>query len=544
MRTSTIIAVVVVAIIVIAALAYLVSQASKPSPAATTTSATPTTTPTATSVPTTTTAQAGPTLTIGVTDKVTELDPAMAYDFFTWEIFYNTMSGLVMYKPGTTELIPALATSWEVKDNGTVWIFHLRHDAKFCDGTPVTAQNVVWSIERVMRINGDPAWLVTYFVKNVTALDNYTVMFVLKRPVAYFLALLATPPYFPVSPKYNPTQVDPDQTAGGAGPYCISKFVRDQVIILTANPYWYGPQPYYKTVIIRFYSDSSALRLALQSGEIDIAWRTLSPPDLQALRASGKYEVIEIPSMFIRYMVINTRMINNTLVREALAAAVCRSQIINVVFNGTMSPLYTMIPSGMWGAVPVFKQLYGDCNTTLAQQLLQKAGYSANNKLVIDLWYTPSHYGSTEQDIAALLKQQLEATGMIQVNIRSAEWSTYTDYARKGVMEVYLLGWYPDYLDPDDYMVPFFRTGANSWLGNGYSNPTVDALLDKASVLVNQTQRAQIYAEVQYIIAREAPIVPLFQGKLFIVAKPGIKIVVDPTMILRYWLISYSGQSS
>ncbi|MFP3251566.1 MAG: ABC transporter substrate-binding protein [Thermoproteus sp.] len=541
MKTSTIIAVVVVVVVLIAAIAYLAYSGG--GGAATTTS--PPTASTATSSSTSPTASAtstagGPTLTIGVTDKVTELDPAMAYDFFTWEIFYNTMSGLVMYKPGTTELVPALATSWEVRDNGTVWIFHLRHDAKFCDGTPVTAQNVVWSIQRVMKINGDPAWLVTYFVKNVTALDNYTVEFVLKRPVAYFLALLATPPYFPVSPRYNPSQVDADQTAGGAGPYCISKFVRDQTIVLTANPYWYGPQPYYKTVVIRFYSDSSALRLALQSGEIDIAWRTLSPPDLQALKSSGKFQVIEVPSMFIRYMVINTKMINSTLVRQALAAAVCRSQIINVVFNGTMSPLYTMIPAGMWGAVPVFKQMYGDCNTTLAQQLLQKAGYSPSNKLVIDLWYTPSHYGSTEQDVAALLKQQLEATGMMAVNIRSAEWSTYTDYARKGAMEVYLLGWYPDYLDPDDYMVPFFRTGANSWLGNGYSNPTLDKLLDEASVLVNQTARAQIYAEAQNIVAQDAPIVPLFQGKLFIVAKPGIKVTVDPTMILRYWLISAS----
>lgn len=542
MRTSTIIAIAVIVVVIIGVVAYLaMSGGGRTAPSATT--PTPTTSapsPTSTAPQVSTSTGGGPTLTIGVTDKVTQLDPAMAYDFFTWEIFYNTMSGLVMYKPGSTELMPALATSWEVKDNGTVWIFHLRRDAKFCDGTPVTAQNVVWSIQRVMKINGDPAWLVTYFVKNVTALDNYTVEFVLKRPVAYFLALLATPPYFPVSPKYNPNQVDPDQTAGGAGPYCISKFVRDQTIVLTANPYWYGPQPYYKTVVIRFYSDSSALRLALQSGEIDVAWRTLSPPDLQALKASGKFNVVEVPSLFIRYLVINTKMINNTLVRQAIAAAVCRSQIVNVVFNGTMSPLYTMIPSGMWGAVPVFQQIYGDCNTSLAQQLLQKAGYSPNNKLVIDLWYTPSHYGSTEQDVAALLKQQLEATGMISVNIRSAEWSTYTDYARKGVMEVYLLGWYPDYLDPDDYTVPFFRSGANTWLGNGYSNPTVDRLLDEASVLVNQTARAQIYAQVQRIVAEDVPIVPLFQGKLYIVTKPGIKVTVDPTMVLRYWLISGS----
>jgi ABC-type dipeptide transport system, periplasmic component len=219
MKTSTIIAVVVVVVVLIAAIAYLAYSGG--GGAATTTS--PPTASTATSSSTSPTASAtstagGPTLTIGVTDKVTELDPAMAYDFFTWEIFYNTMSGLVMYKPGTTELVPALATSWEVRDNGTVWIFHLRHDAKFCDGTPVTAQNVVWSIQRVMKINGDPAWLVTYFVKNVTALDNYTVEFVLKRPVAYFLALLATPPYFPVSPRTTPAKSTQIRRRAAPGP--------------------------------------------------------------------------------------------------------------------------------------------------------------------------------------------------------------------------------------------------------------------------------------------------------------------------------------
>lgn len=541
MKTSIIIGIIVAAVAIGAAI-YLLSTAGRAPPTSApppTTAASTSSAPAAGGAPATTSA-AGPTLVIGVTDKVTELDPAMAYDFFTWEIFYNTMSGLVMYKPGTTELVPALATSWEVKGNGTVWVFHLRRDAKFCDGTPVTAQSVVWSIQRVMKINGDPAWLVTYFVKNVTAPDDYTVVFTLKGPVAYFLALLATPPYFPVSPKYNPTQVDPDQTAGGAGPYCITKFVRDQQITLTANPYWYGVKPSYSTVVIRFYKDSSSLRLALQSGEVDIAWRTLSPPDLQALNQTGQFKVVEVPSLFIRYMVINTKVINNTQVRDALAAAVCRSQIINVAFHGAMSPLYTMIPSGMWGAVPVFKQIYGDCNTQMAVKLLQQAGYSPNNKLTIDLWYTPSHYGDTEQYIATLLKQQLESTGLIAVNIRTAEWATYVDYARKGAMEVYLLGWYPDYIDPDDYMVPFFRSGANSWLGNGYSNPTVDQLLDKASVLTDQAARAQIYAQVQEIVAREAPIVPLFQGKLYLVAKPNIKVTVDPTMILRYWLITPS----
>ena len=128
-------------------------------------------------------------LVIGVTDKITDLDPANAYDFYTWEVMYNIMGGLMRYKLGTTELEPYLAESYEVKENGTVYVFHLRKDLKFADGTPCTAHDVVRSIKRVMKISGDPSWLVNDFVKDVEALDDYTVKFTLKKPASYFLAL-------------------------------------------------------------------------------------------------------------------------------------------------------------------------------------------------------------------------------------------------------------------------------------------------------------------------------------------------------------------
>ncbi|MEM0484412.1 MAG: ABC transporter substrate-binding protein [Pyrobaculum sp.] len=481
-------------------------------------------------------------LTIGVTDKVTDLDPANAYDFFTWEVLYNTMAGLVRYKPGTTELEPDLALSWTALEGGKVWVFKLRPNLKFCDGTPLTAQDVKRSIDRVMKINGDPAWLVTDFVERVEAPNETTVVFYLKKPVSYFLALLATPPYFPVHPKYASDKVDSDQTAGGAGPYCIKSFVRDQQLVLEANPYYYGPKPQASRVVVRFYKDATTLRLALERGEVDIAWRTLNPPDIEALRVSGKYKVVEVPGSFIRYIVLNLNMpeLKDVRVRQALAAAVCRDRIVSVVYHGTVTPLYTLIPEGMWSSYPVFKEKYGDCNTDFAKQLLQQAGYGPGKKLNIELWYTPTHYGDTEKDLAALLKEQWEATGLISVNIKSAEWATYVQQLRSGAMMVSLLGWYPDYLDPDDYTRPFLRTVSNKWLGNGYSNPKMDEILDKAALELSQGAREQLYRQAQQLLAEDVPIIPLVQGKIFIVTKPNVQVVVDPTMILRYWAIKIS----
>ncbi len=511
--------------------------------AGTTTSPTTTAPPkTTTTSPATTTTKpaAASTIIIGTTDKVTDLDPANAYDFFTWEVLTNIMDTLVKYKPGTDQIVPAIAKSWEVKNNGTVWIFHLRKDVKFCDGTPVTAKDVVRSIKRVMTIKGDPSWLVTSFVKDVKALDDYTVEFDLKHPTGFFLALLATPPYAVVSPKYPPDKIVSDATWGGAGPYCIKEFKRDEYIVLEANPYYYGEKPKTQRIIIRFYKDATTLRLALENHEIDIAWRTLRPNDYKELMKEGKYNVIEVPGTFIRYIVVNVKMspTNNKLVRQAIAAAINREQLAKIVFMGTMEPLYSLVPKGLWSHIDVFKQKYGDGNIALAKKLLQQAGFSEKNKAKLVLWYTPTHYGDTEAALAQLIKQQLEATGMITVEIKSSEWATYVDQLRKGQMMLALLGWYPDYIDPDDFLTPFLHSGANKWTGSGYSNPEVDKLLDEAVQLTDRQQRAKLYEKVQEILAEDVPIIPLLQGKLFIVTQKNVHgVKVGPTMLLPYYTL-------
>jgi peptide/nickel transport system substrate-binding protein len=477
------------------------------------------------------------TIVIGVTDKVTDLDPSNAYDFYTWEVLNNVMEGLVKYKPGTLEIEPALAESWEVNEDSTVWTFHLRKDLKFADGTPLKAQDVVRSIERVMTIQGDPSWLVTDFVDKVEAKDDYTVVFYLKQPTAYFLALLTTPPYFPVHPDYAPDQIQSDQTAGGAGPYKITKWVRDEELVLEANPNYYGEKPKTEKIIIKFYRDASTMRLALQNGEIDIAWRTLRPSDIDSLKKDGNFNVIEVPGGFIRYICLNTKNdpTSNVKVRQALAAAVDRPEIAQKVFMGTVEPLYSLVPNGMWSHKDVFKTAYGDGNIEKAKALLSEAGYSESNPLEIQLWYTPTHYGDTEADLAQILKEQWEKTGMIKVTIKSAEWGTYTDYARNGQMQVYLLGWYPDYLDPDDYTTPFLKSTANSWAGTGYANPTMDDLLSQAQRLSDQNERTKLYEQVQDILAQDVPYIPLIQGKLFVVTQKNVKgVTIGPDMIFRY----------
>ncbi len=536
---KTAVAIIIIIIIIAGAAAFMARKGGQATNTTTATPATQTQTAGGTGGGATTGGGAATTqlkpVVIGTTDKVTELDPAKAYDFFTWEIFYNTMSGLVTYDPNTHQIVPALATNWTVEDNGTVWIFHLRKDAKFADGTPCTAKDVVRSIERVMKLGQDPSWLVTDFVKNVTALDDYTVKFTLKTPASYFLALVATPPYFPVSPKYPMDKIAPDATWGGCGPYMIKEWIRDQKLVLVPNPYYWGPKPKNSEVIIKFYSNSQALRLALENKEIDVAWRTLNPTDIQSLKKEG-YKVIEVPGLFIRYVVIKTDAppTNNVLVRRALAAAINRTEIAQAVYQGTVQPLYSLVPKGMWSHIDAFKK-YGDGNIQLARKYLQEAGYSESNPVQITLWYTPTHYGDTEAQLATVIAQEWEATGMIKVTVKSSEWAQFVKQLGQGQFMTSLLGWYPDYLDPDDYLTPFLMAPANSWTGTGYNNTTVNKLLKEAQTLTDQAQRAKIYEQVQEILANDVPYIPLVQGKLYVVTNNNVvSLQVSPLMFLIY----------
>ncbi|MCD6244707.1 MAG: peptide ABC transporter substrate-binding protein [Candidatus Korarchaeota archaeon] len=497
--------------------------------------------PKTTTTQTTPTKKYADTIVIGVTDKVSDLDPANAYDFYTWEVFNNVGEGPFKYKPGTTDLTKGIIEDYEVKEGGKVYILKLRKDLKFADGTPCTAKDLKWSIDRVAKIEGDPAWFVLDFVNKTEVIDDYTLKIVLNQPVAFYPAVLAVPTYFPIPPdKYPADEISSDNTAGSVGPYKITKWVRDQVLILEANPYYYGEKPKTPKVIVKFYKDATTLRLALESGEIDMAWRTLNPTDIKDLMNKPDIQVIEGKGSFIRYIVFNTKIkpFDNKKVRQALAAALDRNAIAQRVFLGTVDPLYSLVPMGMWSHIDAFKEKYGEANLELAKKLLKEAGYSETNKLKVELWYTPSHYGDTEADVAALIKEAWEKTGMVEVTVKSAEWSTYLELTRKGQLPVTLYGWYPDYIDPDNYLFPFLHTGSNRWLGEPYSNPELDKILEKAQVSLDHKDREQLYKQAQQILAEDAPIVPIFQGKLYVAAKKNVHgIVLDPLMLLRYYLI-------
>ena len=484
------------------------------------------------------------TLVYGTTEKLTDLDTGSSWDFHTWEFFQNISEGLLTYKPGTTELVPGLAEKYTSNAKGDEYTFTLRKGLKFSNGDVLDASVIKWSVDRVVALKGDPESLISSYVSEVIVKDPLTVVFKLKLPAAYFPSLVATPPYFPTDPKVYPADKlihDPAELVGGAyvgvGAYKLASYKRDQEAVFEANPSFHGDKAKVDRVIIRYFADATTLRLALDKGEIDLAYKTLNPSDIVDEQKNAKVNTVKLDGAFIRYIAFEASesVFKDKNLRTAVAYLVNRPEIIQKVYLGQNKPLYSMIPNGMWGQDTAPYKALGDANVAKADALLKAAGFSAAKPFTFDLWYTTSHYGDTEVNQAEVLKAQLEKSTLIKVTLKSAEWATYKSQWKNKQMPVYLLGWYPDYIDPDDYTAVFARTEDSVGMGINFSSKEMDALFAKEGASTDAKVRTAAFKDIQALWAKENPTVPLWQGDLFVFTQKNVGgVKIGPTLIFNY----------
>ena len=452
------------------------------------------------------------TLLMGTTDSVEScLDPARAYDFFGFEIIQSLGSPLVEYKAGATgaasDIQPALATSWSPSSDGLTWTFNLRQGVFYDDGTEFTADAVKYTFDRGIQIaDPDGAWIgigIGDIVDSVQVVSKYVVQFNLKIPFAAFLSLVAGQECYIVDPKYATkagsawsvsdvvVYKDGDPRGSnpmGLGPYTLKTWTRvagkDTAMSLEANPNYWGNSsglPKTKTIIINFYATSSDLALAMTAGDVDVAFRQLATTDITSMKTNANLKVWEASGPFIQYLCMQQKNapFNNVVVREAVAAAINRTALVQTVFQGSAQPLYSMIPTGMLGHTDAFQSL-GDPNYTKTQELLATLGYNENNKLTFTLWYeTSGHYPQSQQQ-ALVLQDSIQKSGVITVNLEGRDWAAYRTARQEEIMPAYILGWYPDYIDPDDYIQPFVPSSGGSWIHHNYASTQMDQLIEQA----------------------------------------------------------------
>jgi len=510
------------------------------------------------------------TLIIGTTDSVeTCIDPARAYDFFGWEIIQSMGCPLVEYKAGATgsatDLIPSLATSWTVSDDGLQWTFNLRQGVKYDDNSEFTAEDVKYTFDRGIGIADEDGAFVGIgygdIIQSVTAVSTYVVRFDLKIPFAAFLSLMACQASYIVDPAHAPKS-GADWSVNdvvvykggdargshpmGLGPYRLKSWTRvagkDTELTLEANPlYWDAASGYpkTKTIVFDFVADAAGLATAMTAGDVDIAFRQLSASDITTMKSNTNLKVWDGAGAFIQYLCMQQKNapFNNVKIREAVAAAINRTTLVDTVFQGQAVRLYSMIPIGMFGHTDAF-QAIGDPNYTRTRELLGELGYNENNKFSFTLWYeTSGHYPQSQQQ-ALVLESSLEASGVISVSLEGRDWAAYKVARSDEIMQAYIYGWYPDYIDPDDYIYPFVQSSGGSWLHHNYASSQMDQLIAWARGNTTEAARTDLYGQIQNLMVTDVPIIPMYQSSAYAVSNLKVKgVYLDITQQWRNWLV-------
>jgi peptide/nickel transport system substrate-binding protein len=474
----------------------------------------------------------GGSLTIGTTDKVTALDPAGAYDNGSFQVANQVFPFLMNTPYGSPDVEPDIATKAEFT-SPTQYTVTLKPDLKWANGNDLTSSDVKFSFDRQVAIADDngPSSLL-YNLDSVEATDDTTVVFNLKQANDQIFPQILSSPAGPIVDEevFSADSLTPDDDIvkgnAFAGQYVITSYKFNELVGYKAYEGYQGVlgAPATDVVNVKYYADSSNLKLEVQEGAIDVAFRSLSATDIEDLRSNDKVKVVDGPGGEIRYIVFNfnTQPFGATTaeadaakalaVRQAMADTIDRAEIATQVYKDTYTPLYSYVPAGLTGANESLKGLYGDGkggpDVAKAKATLEAAGIT--EPVTLNIQYSNDHYGPSSGDEYALIKDQLESTGLFTVNLQTTEWVQYSKDRSSDVYPVYQLGWFPDYSDADNYLTPFFLT--ENFLGNHFDDPEVNDLILEQAVTPDAGERTALIEEIQDKVAAQLSTLPLLQG--------------------------------
>ncbi|WP_152347057.1 ABC transporter substrate-binding protein [Brevibacterium sp. CFH 10365] len=504
-------------------------------------------------------------LTVGTTDKVVALDPAAAYDNGSSLVEQQVYPFILAYKPGTAELNPSIAESADFTEP-TKYEVKLKDGLKYANGNELTSSDVKFSFDRQLKIqdpNGPSSLLGG--LKSVETPDEKTVIFNLKRKNDQTWPGVLASAAGPIVDEdvFSADKVTKDQEIvdgkAFAGPYTIDGFKFNELLTYKSNPDYKGfiEPAKTETVQMKYYSDANNMKLDVQEGTIDVAWRSLSATDIDDLGENDDLKVHKGPGGEIRYIVFNMDTMpfgaktdeadekKALAVRQAMADSVDRQAIASQVYKDTFTPLFSHVPEGLPGADEPLKSEYGDgkggADVAKAKKALKDAG--VETPVELKLQYNPDHYGPSSGDEYALVKDQLDKTGLFKVDLQSTEWVQYNKDRTDDVYPMYQLGWFPDYSDADNYLVPFFydTDETPSFLGNHYRDETMNKELNAQSSIADEGKREEALKKIQGQLADELPTLPLLQGNQIAVSGKDVKGVddtLDPAFQFRLALLS------
>ncbi len=443
--------------------------------------------------------KAGGTLKFGMLRDPVGWDPHINQGQTTYSIMNNIYEALIRYSlKGALE--PGLAVKWENPDP-TTYILQLRRNVKFHSGNPFTAEDVKFSLERIM----DPKTAATRAkefseVQSIAVLDPYTVKITLKKPDAPFLELLASGEVMMVDKKWAESGGNFKQAASGTGPFKLGSFETGVRYTLVKNPdYWEQPYPYLDRIEYASIPKDEVRMQALQTGNVDmteyIPW--------QYIKTLEKDPNVQV---FIGYDTFNVIRMNpkrppfdNVKVRQAFNYLIDRKEVIDLAWGGLSRPMEAaLIPEGHWAYPNIHAWSYDPAK---AKRLLAEAGVNpATTKIVFD-----STTLSVHMDDAQIIVTQLQKAGFTQVELKPMDVPTQQKKRVSGDYQFFIDGFSLPWPDPDFYSVWFSSSGPLYGRTVGFADDALDKLLDEGRSTLDQAKRKAIYAQVEQRIIDLAP---------------------------------------
>lgn len=488
---------------------------------------------------------------LGMSDDVLATDPASGYDPGSWLLFNNVFQSLLSFPKGGTEPEPDAARECSFTDTRTqVYSCTLKDGLKFSNGDALTSEDVKFSFDRMLKINDDAGPAIMFpMLDKVETPDAKTVVFRLKVPDATFPSKIASGAGSIVDhQEYDADGLREDGGAVGSGPYKLDSFNDDEAVF-SVNDNYRGSAGETKNtgVTLKFFGgDQQALKQALLANEIDIAYRGLTAADVSDIQQSTDdtgAEVVEGSSAEVQHLVFNMDdpVAGKLGVRQAIAHLIDREALIKDVYEGTADPLYSIVPAGIAGHNTAFFDRYG-ARPSRAEAAAALADEGITGKVKLTLWSTPTRYGpATDQELKAVAAQ-LNASGLFDADVKSVAYGQYEKDIAAGKYGVYVKGWVPDYPDADNFTSPFF--GEGNVLSNNYANTAITGtLIPRTAAQSDRTATDADYAELQNIVAKQLPVLPLWQAKQYAVVGEhvyGLESCLDASTVFRFWELSKS----
>ena len=486
------------------------------------------------------------------------LDPHLSSDTTSAGIVVEIFSGLVALNTDL-QLVPDIADSWDISEDGKVYTFHIRDNARFQDGSPITASDFKWSFERAANPDTASPVADTYLgdiigvddvlegkttdIAGIRVIDDNTLQIEIDAPKAYFLAKMTYPTAY-VLDRENVEAGGSSwtDTPNGSGPFKLAEYRVGERIVLERNENFYLEPAHLDSVVMNLAGGQSMAMY--ENDEIDITGVSLFELDrvLDPSEPLNKDLVIAPPGFTTFYIGFNAGEppFDDPKFRQALTYAVDKDLIANEVLSELVTPAYGILPPGFPGYNPSLVGL--EYNPELARQLLSESKYpdaETRPRIVVTV---PGTGGSIGLDMEVVIEMWRQELG-VEVEIQQVEWATYLQDLNQNKFQAYGgSGWQADYPDPQDFLDILFHTDSTLNHGN-YSNPELDAILEQARTEPDIERRVQLYHEAENLIVQDAPLLPLwYTGEQYVLIKGHVEDYrVTPMTVPKLRHIKLSG---